>query len=173
MGLRFGQVVGVHGPEQRIDGHAGVEPVDERGEERLAAPPLVGRLLGLPSHVQHVPTVGRPRLASDHPIPGVERANRGSTVFEWSEEQLMVRDAVRRFVEAEVVPNIDALEHGDMPPYDIIRKLYATFGMDQLARDRFKAQLERKAAGAGSAGAEGRQAAGPSRSVAETAGRRP
>ena len=67
-------------------------------------------------------------------------------MFEWSEEQLMVRDAIRRFVEAEVVPHIDALEHGDLPPYDIIRKLYATFGMDQLARDRFKAQLDRKAA---------------------------
>ena len=74
-------------------------------------------------------------------------------MFEWSEEQLMVRDAVRRFVEAEVVPNIDALEFGDLPPYEIIRKLYATFGMDQLARDRFKAQLERKAAGAAAAGA--------------------
>jgi acyl-CoA dehydrogenase len=68
-------------------------------------------------------------------------------VFEWSEEQEMVRDAVRRFIEAEVVPHIDDLEHGDMPPYDIIRKLYATFGMDQMARDRFKVQLERKAAG--------------------------
>jgi len=70
-------------------------------------------------------------------------------VFEWSEEQVMVREAVRRFVEAEVVPNIEALEHGDLPPYDIIRKLYATFGMDQMARERFKAQLERKASGAG------------------------
>ncbi len=72
-------------------------------------------------------------------------------MFEWSEEQLMVRDAVRRFIEAEVVPNIDALEFGDMPPYGIIRKLYATFGMDQLARERFKAQLERKATGGGKA----------------------
>ncbi len=68
-------------------------------------------------------------------------------MFEWSEEHRMVRDAVRRFIDAEVVPNIDALEHGEMPPYDIIRTLYATFGMDQIARDRFKAQLERKAAG--------------------------
>ena len=67
-------------------------------------------------------------------------------MYEWSEEQLMVRDAVRRFVEAEVVPHIDALEHGDLPPYDIIRKLYSTFGMDQLARDRFKRQLDRKEA---------------------------
>ncbi len=70
-------------------------------------------------------------------------------MFEWSDEQLMVREAVRRFVEAEVVPNIESLEHGDMAPYDIIRKLYATFGMDQLARDRFKKQLERKVSGAG------------------------
>ena len=68
-------------------------------------------------------------------------------MFEWSEEQMMVREAVQRFVEAEVVPNIEALEHGDLPPYDIIRKLYATFGMDQLARDRFKKQLERKVSG--------------------------
>ena len=76
-------------------------------------------------------------------------------MFEWSEEQLMVRDAIRRFVEAEVVPNIDALEHGDLPPYDIIRKLYATFGMDQMARDRFKKQLERKVAGAGRSPTDG------------------
>ena len=65
-------------------------------------------------------------------------------MYEWSEEQLMVRDAVRRFIEAEVVPHIEELEFGDLPPYDIIRKLYSTFGMDQLARDRFKRQLERK-----------------------------
>jgi alkylation response protein AidB-like acyl-CoA dehydrogenase len=74
-------------------------------------------------------------------------------VIEWSEEQEMIRDAVRRFVETEVVPNIEALEHGDLPPYDIIRKLYATFGMDQVARDRFKSQLERKVAAL--AGADG------------------
>src|ERR1700689_1715943 len=66
----------------------------------------------------------------------------------------MVRDAIRRFVEAEVVPNIEELEHGDLPPYDVIRKMYATFGMDQLARDRFKAQLDRKAAGGAPATAE-------------------
>ncbi len=82
-------------------------------------------------------------------------------MFEWSDEQLMVREAVRRFLDAEVVPNIEALEHGDMPPYDIIRKLYATFGMDQLARDRFKKQVERKETGkAGRAGRGPGRAAG-------------
>ncbi|MGC8463733.1 MAG: acyl-CoA dehydrogenase family protein [Acidimicrobiales bacterium] len=64
-------------------------------------------------------------------------------MFEWSQEQQMVRDAVRRFVEAEIAPHVEALEHGDLPPYDIIRKLYATFGMDAVARDRFERQLAR------------------------------
>ena len=69
-------------------------------------------------------------------------------MFEWSEEQLMVQDAVRRFIEAEVVPNLEGLEHGDLPPYDIVRKLYGTFGMDAMARDSFKRQIEREKAAA-------------------------
>ena len=62
-------------------------------------------------------------------------------MFEWSESQLMIRDAVRRFVEAEIAPNVEALEHGDLPPYDILRKMYATFGMDEMARARFAKQV--------------------------------
>jgi alkylation response protein AidB-like acyl-CoA dehydrogenase len=60
----------------------------------------------------------------------------------------MVRDAVRRFLEEEVKPHIDDLEHGDLPPYDIIRKLYATFGMDTMARAGFKARIEHEKAAA-------------------------
>jgi alkylation response protein AidB-like acyl-CoA dehydrogenase len=62
-------------------------------------------------------------------------------VYEWSEEQQAIRAAVRRFVEERVVPHVDALEHGDTPPYEVIRDLYRTFGMDQLARDRFDRAL--------------------------------
>jgi hypothetical protein len=60
----------------------------------------------------------------------------------WTEEQKMVRDAVRQFVEAEVAPRRDELEFGDTPPYDVLRKLYSTFGMDSMARERFKRQIE-------------------------------
>ena len=63
-------------------------------------------------------------------------------MYRWSDEQLMLRDAVRRFIEAEITPNLDELEHGDTPPYEILRKLFSTFGMDQMARDRFKRQME-------------------------------
>ncbi|MEI7591607.1 MAG: acyl-CoA dehydrogenase family protein [Actinomycetes bacterium] len=63
-------------------------------------------------------------------------------MYKWSDEQIMVRDAVRQFVEAEIKPNLEELEHGDTPPYEILRRLFSTFGMDQMARDRFKHQIE-------------------------------
>jgi alkylation response protein AidB-like acyl-CoA dehydrogenase len=68
-------------------------------------------------------------------------------MIEWSEQHLMIRDAFRRFVEAEIKPNQEALEHGDLPPYDILRKMYATFGMDELARARFEKQIAAEKAG--------------------------
>ena len=68
-------------------------------------------------------------------------------MIEWSEQHQMIRDVVRRFIDAEVVPNVEALEHGDMPPYEILRKLISSFGMDEMARARFKKQIEREKKG--------------------------
>ncbi|HEX4818905.1 MAG TPA: acyl-CoA dehydrogenase family protein [Acidimicrobiales bacterium] len=68
-------------------------------------------------------------------------------MFEWSEEHKMIRDAVRQFVEAEIVPKRDELEHGDLPPYDLLRKLFATFGMDAMAREGFKRRIEAEKSG--------------------------
>lgn len=63
-------------------------------------------------------------------------------MHEWSESQLMIRDAVRNFVENEIAPHVEALEHGDLPPYDLLRKMYKTFGMDEMSRARFAKQIE-------------------------------
>ncbi len=68
-------------------------------------------------------------------------------VIEWSEQHQMIRETVKRFVNEEIVPNLEALEHGDLPPYDILRKLYATFGIDEMARARFERQIERERQG--------------------------
>ncbi len=65
-------------------------------------------------------------------------------MIDWTDEQLMIRDAVRRFVDDEVRPHVEELEHGDLPPYDILRSLIRTFGMDAMARDRFKRQIDRE-----------------------------
>jgi acyl-CoA dehydrogenase len=62
-------------------------------------------------------------------------------VFEWTEEQELIREVVRDFVAKEVVPRHRELEHGDLPPYDILRKLFATFGLDAMARDRFERHI--------------------------------
>ena len=82
-------------------------------------------------------------------------------MFEWSEEQKMIRDAVRQFVEKEIKPHVEELEHGDMPPYDVLRKMFATFGMDAMARESFKRRIEReRAVEAGEAVEDGAQARG-------------
>ena len=62
-------------------------------------------------------------------------------MYEWSDEHTMIRDAVRDFVEKEVRPRREELEFGDTPPYDVIRKLYKTFGMDEMARASFARRI--------------------------------
>jgi alkylation response protein AidB-like acyl-CoA dehydrogenase len=50
----------------------------------------------------------------------------------------------RRFVEAEVAPRIDDIELGDEPPYDVLRKMMATFGAGEMARAKFERDLDRE-----------------------------
>jgi alkylation response protein AidB-like acyl-CoA dehydrogenase len=63
-------------------------------------------------------------------------------MYQWNEEQVMIRDAVRKFIEKEIKPNLWELEHGDLPPYDIIRTMMRTFGMDVMALENFNQQIE-------------------------------
>ena len=62
-------------------------------------------------------------------------------MIDWNETQRMMRDMIKSFVQAEIVPNLEQLEHGDMPPYDILRKMMKTFGMDAMAKMRFDSQI--------------------------------
>jgi acyl-CoA dehydrogenase len=82
----------------------------------------------------------------ENPLYAERRARNEVAVIEWSDEQQMVRAAVRDFIEKEIVPLHRELEHGDLPPYDVLRKLFATFGMDAMARDRFERQIAREKA---------------------------
>jgi len=65
----------------------------------------------------------------------------------WTEQQQMIRGMIRDFVEKEIVPHIDDLEYNGVPPYDILRKLFKTFGMDELAGAQFDRQIAREEAG--------------------------
>jgi alkylation response protein AidB-like acyl-CoA dehydrogenase len=73
-------------------------------------------------------------------------------MLEWSDVDLAVRDAVREFVDKEIRPHVDALESGEMEPYPIIRKLFATFGIADMARDSLDKRLARLRKGAESSG---------------------
>jgi len=69
-------------------------------------------------------------------------------MIEWSDVDFAVRDAVREFVDKEIRPHVDALESGEMEPYPIIRKLFATFGIDAMARESLEKRLARMREGA-------------------------
>ena len=64
-------------------------------------------------------------------------------MLDWSDVDLAVRDAVREFVDKEIRPHVDALESGEMEPYPIVRKLFATFGIADMARDSLNKRLDR------------------------------
>jgi alkylation response protein AidB-like acyl-CoA dehydrogenase len=64
-------------------------------------------------------------------------------MLDWSDVDLAVRDAVREFVDKEIRPHVDELESGEMEPYPIIRKLFATFGIAEMARDSLNKRLAR------------------------------
>jgi len=64
-------------------------------------------------------------------------------MIEWNEQHLMIRDMVRRFIDTEIIPNLEELEHGDLPPYDTMRKLASAFGIAEAARMRYEAMKQR------------------------------
>ena len=65
-------------------------------------------------------------------------------MIEWSETHVQIRDMIRKFVDAEIRPHREALEHGDLPPYDLLRKMIRTFGMKDMAEARFAADLAKE-----------------------------
>ncbi|UYP18569.1 acyl-CoA/acyl-ACP dehydrogenase [Rhodococcus sp. Z13] len=79
-------------------------------------------------------------------------------MYEWSDTDLMFRDALRGFIEKEIRPHVDRLEAGELPPYDIIRKLYATFGIDEMARESLERALAKEERGEKSSGGGGMNA---------------
>ncbi|WP_410624644.1 acyl-CoA dehydrogenase family protein [Amycolatopsis sp. cmx-8-4] len=71
-------------------------------------------------------------------------------MIEWSETDLLVRDSIREFIAKEIRPQLDALESGQLPPYDIIRKLFAAFGLDVMASEAVSRILSPSSSGSSS-----------------------
>lgn len=91
-------------------------------------------------------------------------------MIEWNEQQRMIQGMVRDFVQKEVVPQLDDIEYNGVPPYDLLRKMIKTFGMDVMAKQNFDKQIAReKAAAAGEPVEEKKKKDGPSAAAGEQA----
>ncbi|MEI2713012.1 MAG: acyl-CoA dehydrogenase family protein [Nocardioides sp.] len=64
-------------------------------------------------------------------------------MFDWSEDDRTVRAAVRDWVDNEVRPIRDDLEHGGVPPYAIAKKYWDTFGIGEQYAERFDWDIRR------------------------------
>ncbi|KGD62392.1 acyl-CoA dehydrogenase [Alcanivorax jadensis T9] len=93
-------------------------------------------------------------------------------MIQWSEQQQMIQKMVRDFVEKEIVPHLDDIEYNGVPPYDILRKLIKTFGMDVMAQQSFEKQLAREKAIAAGETVEEKKKDGPSAMAGEEAAMR-
>jgi len=68
-------------------------------------------------------------------------------MYEWNEMEKAIQDAVRQFVDAEIRPRREEFEFGDTPPYDVLRKLWKTFGIDAMASDSLEKTLAKERSG--------------------------
>jgi alkylation response protein AidB-like acyl-CoA dehydrogenase len=64
-------------------------------------------------------------------------------LIEWSDTDALIRDTIRDFVDKQIRPHVDELEHGELPPYELIRLFFKTFGLDAMARDAFDPHASR------------------------------
>ena len=90
-------------------------------------------------------------------------------MIEWNEQQRMIQGMVRDFVQKEVVPQLDDIEYNGVPPYDILRKMIKTFGMDVMAKQNFDKQIAREKAIAAGEQVEEKKKDGPSAGAGEQA----
>jgi len=88
-------------------------------------------------------------------------------MIEWNETHLAFRDMVRRFIDAEVKPQLEAIEHQGEPPYGVLRKMIATFGLGELAVAELHASLEREKRALAEGAPKPEKRRGPSPEAAE------
>ena len=67
-------------------------------------------------------------------------------MYEWSDTDIIMRDAVRGFIDKEIRPHLDGLESGELSPYPIARKLFSEFGLDVMAAEAVKTMLDKQRA---------------------------
>lgn len=82
-------------------------------------------------------------------------------MFELGEQHKMVAKMVRGWCQANLVPAVPALERGEEQPFELMRKMARTFGLDAMARGALEKRIAKMRAGqAGQAAGEAAASAG-------------
>jgi acyl-CoA dehydrogenase len=63
-------------------------------------------------------------------------------MFDFTDEQKLVRKMVRQWAEKELAPKVAALEKGEIEPYDLMRRLLETFGVVDMMKSAFAEMKE-------------------------------
>jgi acyl-CoA dehydrogenase len=78
-------------------------------------------------------------------------------MFDFNDEQKMVRGMLRKWVEAKLVPALDDIE-GGAPPFELMRDFINTFGIGELAKARLAKAEEEPEKGGNKSGGRAREA---------------
>ncbi|HKE13279.1 MAG TPA: acyl-CoA dehydrogenase family protein [Kofleriaceae bacterium] len=81
-------------------------------------------------------------------------------MFELGEQHAMVGQMVRRWCEANLAPAVPALERGEVQPFDLMRRMARTFGLDAMARAALGKRIARMRAEASAAAGPGDRGGG-------------
>ncbi len=82
-------------------------------------------------------------------------------MYEFNEEQKMIRQMVRRWTTEKLEPKVDAIEAGE-PPYELMRDFIKTFGIAEMVKSSFKAMEEKRATQSDAAGTDAKPPKGAS-----------
>ena len=67
-------------------------------------------------------------------------------MFELEEQHRILEQMIRAFCEKEIAPHVEAMEKGEVLPFDLMRDLAKKFGIDRF-RSQFEKSLEKKKKG--------------------------
>jgi len=65
-------------------------------------------------------------------------------MFELPEGVKMIEDTLRKYMQAEVAPHVEAMESGEMATFDVAKKLFQTMGITHMTVDQINKVIEKK-----------------------------
>ena len=65
-------------------------------------------------------------------------------MFELPEGVKMIEDTLRKYMENEVAPHVEAMESGETAAFDIAKKLFQTMGITDMTVAQIQKVIEKK-----------------------------